>query len=99
MAVTFGFLMFSLGAEMVADRSRLEPMVRLLHPFMLGQTGYRYEQDFYVLYASLVVALGAIPFATLAFGALMKKRTDRRIDRYLAARLPRHERQQMDSQD
>ena len=90
LALIFGVGMCALFAAMIVDRRDLEPIVRFFHPLMLGGAG-RYERNFYIAYEAAVVLLGLLPFVTLAWATATKSRTDRKIDSYLAERMPHHE--------
>jgi hypothetical protein len=90
LVAAFGFAMCALCFAMIGDRRDLEPLVRLLHPFLLGRAG-RYEPGFYFAYGALAGLLGLVPFAAMVYAWATRSRTNRKIDAYLAGRLSRHE--------
>ena len=88
----FGLAMSLLCFVAVSHRAEFEPVIRFLHPFLLGRRSAEgYQPGDYVFYEVLIGALAVLPFAALAYGLATKARTDRKIDQYLANRLPKHE--------
>lgn len=88
----FGLAMSLLCFVAVSYRSEFEPVIRFLHPFLLGRRSAEgYQPGDYVFYAFLIGILAVLPFAALAYGFATKARSDRKIDQHLSNRLPKHE--------
>jgi hypothetical protein len=82
-----------LGWAMFANRRAFEPAVELLH---LGlQVRFEalrpYEPAFYGWYIALALGVFALTLTSLAYALLTHRSVDRRVDRFLASRLPKHE--------
>ena len=81
-----------LCSAMLVKRGVFEPAIRLLHPVLLGRRSHDgYDPSVYLFYVAVVGMAAIIAFATTAYAIASKPRLDRKVDRYLQARLPRHE--------
>lgn len=88
-------LLCLLFCVMVAKRELCEAAVQWAHVALRAWFGWRrvghYEPTYYQFYAGLVGLLGLGGLFVTAWALASHRLTDAKVDRYLAARLPRHE--------
>lgn len=85
-------LLSALGCwALVAERSFIEPAIRIVHTVFLARRAGVYEPADYAFYIAFLAISAFASFVGWLWSLATHRATDRKVDLFLAARLPKHE--------